>query len=212
MGPEAGTGSLGLWLYLLTVGLHLATATVCVAKGKLATGVIGVVVPAAATVGAVRAGQAGLGLGAAAVRGAPGSPVPAAASGSATGDGTTGSATSSGVCPTRRRPVVRRPRVRVGRSGEPHQRRRRDDGVRRDRAGARRAAVPRRLGGARPGANAALIRRGIYNLDEFRDAQERLPVPEYLAASYYERWFAAIRVLLVEKGVVDEADLEPPCG
>lgn len=60
--------------------------------------------------------------------------------------------------------------------------------------------------------NGALIRRGIYNLDEFRDAQERLPVPEYLAASYYERWFAAIRVLLVEKGVVAAADLEPPRG
>ncbi|GAA3220101.1 hypothetical protein GCM10017691_04140 [Pseudonocardia petroleophila] len=60
--------------------------------------------------------------------------------------------------------------------------------------------------------NGALIRRGIYNLDEFRDAQERLPVPEYLAASYYERWFAAIRVLLVEKGVATSADLELPHG
>ena len=60
--------------------------------------------------------------------------------------------------------------------------------------------------------NGALIRRGIYNLDEFRDAQERLPVPEYLAASYYERWFAAIRVLLVEKGVATAADLELPHG
>lgn len=59
VGPEAGTGSLGLWLYLLTVGLHLATATVCVAKGKLATGVIGVVVPVVATVGAVRLAKPG---------------------------------------------------------------------------------------------------------------------------------------------------------
>jgi nitrile hydratase subunit beta len=56
--------------------------------------------------------------------------------------------------------------------------------------------------------NGALIKRGIYNLDEFRDAQERLPVQEYLAASYYERWFAAIGTLLVEKGVVAAADLE----
>lgn len=60
--------------------------------------------------------------------------------------------------------------------------------------------------------NAALIRRGVYNLDEFRDAQERLPVPEYLGASYYERWFAAIRTLLVAKGLVTDADLEPPHG
>ncbi len=49
--------------------------------------------------------------------------------------------------------------------------------------------------------NGALIKRGVYNLDEFRDAQERLPVQEYLAASYYERWLAAIRTLLSEMGV-----------
>ena len=53
----------------------------------------------------------------------------------------------------------------------------------------------------------ALIRRGIYNLDEFRDAQERLPVERYLGASYYERWFAAIRTLLVEKGVATAEEL-----
>lgn len=50
--------------------------------------------------------------------------------------------------------------------------------------------------------NAALIARGVYNLDEFRDAVERMPPADYLAASYYERWLAAIRTLLVEKGVL----------
>jgi nitrile hydratase subunit beta len=60
--------------------------------------------------------------------------------------------------------------------------------------------------------NGALIKRGVYNLDEFRDAQERLPVEQYLAASYYERWFAAIRTLLVEKGVAAVDDLELPRG
>ena len=49
--------------------------------------------------------------------------------------------------------------------------------------------------------NRALIGKGVYNLDEFRDAVERLPPQEYLAASYYERWFRAITALLVEKGV-----------
>jgi hypothetical protein len=58
--------------------------------------------------------------------------------------------------------------------------------------------------------NGALIRRGVYNLDEFRDAQERLPVQQYLAASYYERWFAAITTLLVEKGVATAAEVEAP--
>src|ERR671932_294282 len=41
--------------------------------------------------------------------------------------------------------------------------------------------------------NGALIKRGVYNLDEFRDAIERMPPAEYLAASYYERWFTASR-------------------
>jgi len=55
--------------------------------------------------------------------------------------------------------------------------------------------------------NAALIRRGVYNLDEFRDAIERMPPQEYLAASYYEKWFAAISTLLAEKGVATAEEL-----
>ena len=43
--------------------------------------------------------------------------------------------------------------------------------------------------------NAALVRRGVYTLDEFRDAVERMPPQAYLAASYYERWLAAIEQL-----------------
>lgn len=54
VGPTSGVGQLALWGYLATVVLHLATAGVCVLKGKLATGLIGVVVPIVATVGAVR--------------------------------------------------------------------------------------------------------------------------------------------------------------
>jgi hypothetical protein len=49
--------------------------------------------------------------------------------------------------------------------------------------------------------NAVLLRRGVYNLDEFRDAIERMPPQEYLAASYYERWLAAIETLTRERGV-----------
>lgn len=48
--------------------------------------------------------------------------------------------------------------------------------------------------------NTALLRRGVYNLDEFRDAIERMPPQEYLAASYYERWLVAIETLVAEKG------------
>ncbi|MBM7804379.1 nitrile hydratase [Geodermatophilus bullaregiensis] len=58
--------------------------------------------------------------------------------------------------------------------------------------------------------NGALIRAGVYNLDEFRDAIERMPPEEYLAASYYERWFTAITTLLVEKGVAAPDELALP--
>ena len=48
---------------------------------------------------------------------------------------------------------------------------------------------------------AVLRRRGLFNDDELRDAIERLPPAEYLAASYYERWLAAIEALADRKGV-----------
>jgi nitrile hydratase subunit beta len=48
-----------------------------------------------------------------------------------------------------------------------------------------------------------LLRRGAYNLDEFRDAVERMPPQDYLTSSYYERWLAGIETLLAEKGVLD---------
>lgn len=55
--------------------------------------------------------------------------------------------------------------------------------------------------------NRALIGAGTYDLDEFRDAVERMPPQDYLAASYYERWLAAITTLLVEKGVLTQDEL-----
>jgi nitrile hydratase len=55
--------------------------------------------------------------------------------------------------------------------------------------------------------NAALVRRGVYTLDEFRDAIERMPPEQYLAASYYEKWFAAITALLEAKGVATREEL-----
>ncbi len=55
--------------------------------------------------------------------------------------------------------------------------------------------------------NRALLRRGVYNLDEFRDAIERMPPQEYLASSYYQRWLCAITTLLAEKGVLTEEEM-----
>ena len=57
--------------------------------------------------------------------------------------------------------------------------------------------------------NRALIGAGVYNLDEFRDAVERMPPAEYLTASYYEKWLHGIRTLLVEKGVCTADELSP---
>jgi nitrile hydratase len=51
--------------------------------------------------------------------------------------------------------------------------------------------------------NRILLERGVYSLDEFRFAVERMDPQAYLAASYYERWLHAIETLLREKGVVD---------
>ncbi|KOG40696.1 SH3-like domain-containing protein [Streptomyces decoyicus] len=52
--------------------------------------------------------------------------------------------------------------------------------------------------------NSALVRNGVYRLDEFRDAVERMAPQEYLAASYYERWLHAIETLLAERGLLGE--------
>jgi len=55
---------------------------------------------------------------------------------------------------------------------------------------------------ARVYALATLLRRhGLFNGDELRNAIERLPPAQYLAASYYERWLGAIEMLVTEKGV-----------
>lgn len=55
--------------------------------------------------------------------------------------------------------------------------------------------------------NAALVGRGVYTLDEFRDAVERIPPERYLAASYYEKWFLGITTLLTEKGLASSTEL-----
>ena len=49
-----------------------------------------------------------------------------------------------------------------------------------------------------------LMGRGLWNLDEFRDAIERSGPAAYLNASYYERWLMGIERLLRERGVLDD--------
>ena len=52
------------------------------------------------------------------------------------------------------------------------------------------------------------VRRGIFNMDEYRHAIERMEPRHYLAASYYERSLTALATLCVEKGVVTREELE----
>jgi nitrile hydratase subunit beta len=53
--------------------------------------------------------------------------------------------------------------------------------------------------------NGALRSKGVYTVDEFRDAIERIPPAEYVALSYYERWLRAIETLLTGKGLLAKA-------
>ncbi|HEX7273554.1 MAG TPA: nitrile hydratase subunit beta [Casimicrobiaceae bacterium] len=56
------------------------------------------------------------------------------------------------------------------------------------------------------------VRRGIFNMDEYRHAIERMEPRHYLTASYYERSLTGLATLLVEKGVATHAELEQRAG
>jgi nitrile hydratase subunit beta len=49
---------------------------------------------------------------------------------------------------------------------------------------------------------------GLYNIDEFRHGIERMDPAHYLGSSYFEHWLDGITRVLMEKGVVDAAELE----
>lgn len=52
------------------------------------------------------------------------------------------------------------------------------------------------------------VRRGIFNMDEYRHAIERMDPRHYLTASYYERSLTSLATLCVEKGLVTREELE----
>ena len=56
------------------------------------------------------------------------------------------------------------------------------------------------------------VRSGLFNMDEYRHAIERMEPRHYLAASYYERSLTALLTLCVEKGIVTAAALEKLAG
>ena len=49
--------------------------------------------------------------------------------------------------------------------------------------------------------------QGYYTVDAMRRAIESLPRDDYLGLGYYERWVRAMRQLVVEKGLLTEAEL-----
>jgi nitrile hydratase len=54
----------------------------------------------------------------------------------------------------------------------------------------------------------ATVSRGIVNLDETRWAVERIEPAHYLGSSYYEHWLDGTTRSLLEKNVIDEAELD----
>lgn len=52
------------------------------------------------------------------------------------------------------------------------------------------------------------VRQGIFNMDEYRHAIERMEPRHYLSASYYERSLTGMLTLCVEKGIVTREELE----
>src|SRR5712672_2176250 len=56
------------------------------------------------------------------------------------------------------------------------------------------------------------VRRGLFNMDEYRHAIERMEPRHYLTASYYERSLTSLLTLCVEKGVVTREELERRAG
>lgn len=56
------------------------------------------------------------------------------------------------------------------------------------------------------------VRNGIFNMDEYRHAIERMEPRHYLGASYYERSLTGMATLCVEKGLFTQAELERRAG
>jgi nitrile hydratase len=54
----------------------------------------------------------------------------------------------------------------------------------------------------------ALGYAGAWHIDTLRHARERTPPAQYLASSYYEIWFAGLKRMLAEHGLVSEAEIE----
>lgn len=48
----------------------------------------------------------------------------------------------------------------------------------------------------------------LYRVDELRRCIESLPPADYYRLGYYEKWLSAMRMLLTEKGVLTQAEID----
>ncbi len=53
----------------------------------------------------------------------------------------------------------------------------------------------------------AVFAGGHYNIDQFRHSIERMDPADYLRTTYYEHWMSSMQRMLVEKGLVTEAEI-----
>jgi nitrile hydratase len=58
----------------------------------------------------------------------------------------------------------------------------------------------------------ALGGQGVMNVDELRRGIESMPPDAYERASYYERWLYSIELILTEKGVLADGEIEARLG
>lgn len=54
----------------------------------------------------------------------------------------------------------------------------------------------------------AMMGNRAFNIDQYRQAIERMPPEQYLATSYYEHWLYAFEHLLIEKEVVTRTEID----
>ena len=58
------------------------------------------------------------------------------------------------------------------------------------------------------GLRAVLSTKGLLNTDQLRRSIESIDPTLYEQMAYYERWMVAVEKLLIEKGIVTEAEID----
>ncbi len=56
--------------------------------------------------------------------------------------------------------------------------------------------------------NVVLGEKGLRSTDEHRRAMESLPPQQYESLSYYQRWAAGLEMLLLEKGILTQEEID----